>query len=168
MARPATKQKPGIAPLDRYITAHDLSMTRLLNAARAIVGPSGIFKWEGLAMADWLSDRLVDPCVSVWILFETVNIQKSWKLISQRRNFSGGTLCKGGDRERASEMAQYFSPRHSLFGEPVSASPLVSRDRNLPAVIRLWSMDHVFAFVFFTYIWCLPFQVQMRPLTKIL
>jgi len=40
VARPATKQQTGIAPLSRYITAHG----QLLNVARAIFGPSGIFK----------------------------------------------------------------------------------------------------------------------------
>jgi len=34
-----------VAPLGRYITAHGLSMARLLNVARAIFGLPGILKW---------------------------------------------------------------------------------------------------------------------------
>ena len=43
-----TKQQTGIAPLGRYITAHCPLMASLHNAARAIFGPSGTLKWEGL------------------------------------------------------------------------------------------------------------------------
>ena len=48
MARLAAKQQTGGAPFGRYITAHDPSMARLHIPARAIFGPPGIFKWEGL------------------------------------------------------------------------------------------------------------------------
>jgi len=44
VARLAAKQQTGVASLGCYITAHGPSMTRLLNAARAIFGPPGIFK----------------------------------------------------------------------------------------------------------------------------
>jgi len=44
VARLAAKQQIGVAPFCRYITAHGPSMARLLNAARAIFGPPGIFK----------------------------------------------------------------------------------------------------------------------------
>jgi len=39
----------GVALLGRYIPAHGPSMARLLNVARAIFGPRGIFKREGLS-----------------------------------------------------------------------------------------------------------------------
>ena len=42
VARLAAKQQTGVSLLGRYITAHDPSMARLLNAARAIFGPAGI------------------------------------------------------------------------------------------------------------------------------
>ena len=45
------KQQTGEAPVGYHITPHGPSMVRLLNAARAIFGPSGIFKREGLHMA---------------------------------------------------------------------------------------------------------------------
>jgi len=44
VARLAAKQQTGVAPLGRYITAHDPSMARLLNATWAIFGLPGIFK----------------------------------------------------------------------------------------------------------------------------
>jgi len=44
VARLAAKQQTDVAPLCRYIIAHGPSMTRLLDAARAIFGPPGIFK----------------------------------------------------------------------------------------------------------------------------
>jgi len=53
MARLSAKQQTGVVPLGRYITAHGPSMARLLKAARAIFGPPGIFKWEGLP-TPWL------------------------------------------------------------------------------------------------------------------
>jgi len=40
----ASKQQTGIALLGRYLNANGPSMARLLNAARAIFGPPGIFK----------------------------------------------------------------------------------------------------------------------------
>jgi len=49
MARLAAKQQTGVALPGCYITAHGLSMAHLLNAAQAIFGPPGIFKWENLA-----------------------------------------------------------------------------------------------------------------------
>jgi len=48
VARLAAKRQTGVAPFGRYITAHGPSMTRLLNAARAVFGQPGIFKREDL------------------------------------------------------------------------------------------------------------------------
>jgi len=48
VTRLAAKQQTGVEPLDRCIAVHDQSMTRLLNSARAIFIPPGIFKREGL------------------------------------------------------------------------------------------------------------------------
>jgi len=44
VARLTAKQETGVAPLFCYITANDLSMARLRNAAQANFGPSGICK----------------------------------------------------------------------------------------------------------------------------
>ena len=46
----AAKQQTGVVLLFHYITANFSSMARLCNAARAIFGPPGICKWEGLAV----------------------------------------------------------------------------------------------------------------------
>jgi len=43
VARLAAKQQTGIAPLGSYITAHGLSMARLIHVARAIIRSPGIF-----------------------------------------------------------------------------------------------------------------------------
>jgi len=51
VARLAAKQETGVAPHFHYITANCPSMTHLRNAARAIFGPPGICKQEGLATA---------------------------------------------------------------------------------------------------------------------
>jgi len=44
VARLAAKQQTGVAPHGRYITTHGPSMTRGLNATRAIFGLPGILK----------------------------------------------------------------------------------------------------------------------------
>jgi len=48
VARLVAKEQTGIVPIGHYITAHGPSMARLSDAARAIFGPPGIFKREGL------------------------------------------------------------------------------------------------------------------------
>jgi len=51
VARIAANLQTGVARLGCCITAYGPSMARLLNAARAIFDPPGIFKWEGLVWA---------------------------------------------------------------------------------------------------------------------
>jgi len=43
VTRLAAKQQTSVVPLGRYITTHGPSIACLLNAARAIYGPPGIF-----------------------------------------------------------------------------------------------------------------------------
>lgn len=69
------KQQAGVAPLGLYINllARDPSMARLLNEARAIFGPSGICKWEGLLC----------PCLSLTPILSVVLCLCMWKLVSR-------------------------------------------------------------------------------------
>jgi len=65
VARLATKQQTGVALLSRYINAHGPSKARLLNAARAILGPL-VFSNEKAwcVTVTWLY-RLQDLCIKI-------------------------------------------------------------------------------------------------------
>jgi len=59
VTRLVATQQTDIALLFSYITANGTSMAHLRNAARAIFGPPGICKWEGLC---------IHVCSWVWYL----------------------------------------------------------------------------------------------------
>jgi len=55
-----------------------LSMARLLNAARAILSPPGIFKWEGL-LSLWPINQSINQSITADLWFPSV-LQRLWRL----------------------------------------------------------------------------------------
>ena len=109
-------------------------------------------EWNLNLIERWLIDWVIASWIHVFEFCLRRSILRYLENLFQNIEISvvGLYVRAATEKEpRRTEVVQYFSPRGTLFGESVSASFSTPRDRNFPAVIRLWSMDHVFTFVFY-------------------